>query len=89
MNSPGFKGSPLPGVGLASFPFDRRLRQSVAIAEMFMRVSERRNGMKIEHGQDLDASAICDELRVLRDAPVMLRRVSRKEYDDCMQIRAG
>ena len=67
---------------------DRRLRQPVTVAEMFMRVSERRNGMKIEHGQDLDAGATCDELRVLRDAPVMLRRVPRKENDDRMQIRA-
>ena len=68
--------------------FDGRLRQPVAIAEMFMRVSERRNGLKVEHGEDLDAVAAGDKLPVLRDAPVVLRRVPRKENDDRMQIGA-
>ena len=67
---------------------DGRLRQPVAVAEMLVRVSERRNGLKVEHGEDLDAGAAGDKLPVLRDAPVMLRLVPRKENDDRMQIGA-
>ena len=34
---------------------DGRLRQPVAVAEMLMRVAERRNGLKVEHREDFDA----------------------------------
>ena len=44
--------------------------------------------MKVEHGKDLDAVAAGDELLVLRDAPVVLRLVPRKENDDRVQVGA-
>ncbi len=55
---------------------------------MLMRVAERRNGLKVERGEDLDAGAIRDKLRVFRDAAALLRRVPRKENDDRVQIGA-
>ncbi len=67
---------------------DRRLRQPVAVAEMLVRVGERRKRLEVEHGEDLDAGAAGDELPVLQDAPVVLRFVARKEDDDGMQIGA-
>ena len=45
--------------------------------------------LKVEHREDLDAGAAGDKLSVLRDAPVLLRFVPRKENDDRMQIGAG
>ena len=60
--------------GLDAVSLDGRLRQPVAVAEMLMRVAKRRNGLKVEHGEDLDAGAVGDKLPVLRDATVVLRR---------------
>ena len=55
---------------------------------MLMRVAERRDGVKVEHGEDLDAGAVGEKLPMLRGAPVVLRLVPRKENDDRMQIGA-
>src|ERR1700722_10609905 len=55
---------------------------------MLVRVAKRRNGLKVEHGEDLDAGTAGNELPVFRDAPVVLRLVPRKENDDCMQTWA-
>ena len=76
------------GRRLDAVSFDGRLRQPVAIAEMLVRVAKRRNGVKVEHREDLDAGAAGDELLVLRDAPVVLRVVPREENDDRVQIGA-
>src|ERR1700722_18931787 len=74
--------------GRDAVSLDGRLRQPVAVAEMLMRVAKRRNGLKVEHGEDLDAGTTRDKLLVLGDATVMLRLVPRKENDDGMQIGA-
>ena len=88
MNSPAFNGSPDPGVGSTPLPSIAGWERPVPIAKMLMRVAERRNGVKVEHGEDLDAWAVGDKLPMLRHAPVMFRLVPRKENDDRMQIGA-
>ena len=80
------QGIPGAGRGLLARPLNDRLRQTVPVTEMIMGVIKRRNGVKVEHGEDLDAGAAGDKLLVLRDAPVMLRLVPREENDDGMQI---
>ena len=66
------------GRGLLARPLDDRLRETVPIAKMLMGVAERRNGVKVEHGEDLDAGAACDKFPMLRGAPVVLRLVPLK-----------
>ena len=51
MNSPGFSGAPEPGVGSSPEPFDHRLREPVAVAEMVVGVVERRGGVQVEARQ--------------------------------------
>ena len=67
---------------------DHRLREAVAIAKMVVRIIERRSRVEVERREDLDAGAPGDQLRVLRDAAVVLRLVPREEDDDGMQIGA-
>ena len=67
---------------------DDRLRETVAVAEMIVSIVKRRNGLKVEHREDLDAGAVGDKLLVLRDAAVMFRIVPREENDDRVQIGA-
>ena len=68
--------------------FDRRLRQTVAIAEMLVRVIEGRNGCEIEARQHGHA-AFFDEARVLECAAFALRYVVREQNGDSVKIGAG
>ena len=67
---------------LHAIPFDRRLRQPVAIAEMLMCVGKRRNGVKVEHGQHFDAghtaatSFWCSETHRSRSASSRAKRMT-------------
>ena len=86
MNSPGFNGSPEPGVGSSPVALDHRLRQTVAVAKMIVSVIKRWDGLKVEHREDLDAGTAGDKLLVFKDAPVVFRVISREENDDRVQI---
>ncbi len=76
------------GRGLLARPLDDRLRQTVPITKMIVSMIKRRNGVKVERREDLDAGTIGDKLRVLRDAAVMFRFVPCEEDDNGMQIGA-
>ena len=80
----------IPGAGRRFFArlLNHRLRQTVAVAKMIVSVAERRNGVKVEHGEDLDAGAVGDKLLVLDDAAVVFRVVAREENDDRVQVGA-
>ena len=67
---------------LLARPLDHRLRQTVPVAKMIVSIVKRRNGLKVEHREDLDAGAVGDKLLVLRDATVVFRVVAREENDD-------
>ena len=57
----------IPGAGcrLLARPLDHRLRKTVAVAKMIVSIVKRRNGLKVEHREDLDAGAAGDKLLVL------------------------
>ena len=69
--------------------FDDRLRKPVAVAEMVVRIVERRRRLQVQRREHLHAFALCDELVVLGDAACALGGVAGKQDGDGVEVRAG
>ena len=68
---------------------DRRLRQPVAVAEVIVRIVERRRGFEIERGKHFDAGESREQtLDAPPGAALALRDVARKEDDDRVEVGA-
>ena len=89
MNSPGFSGAPEPGVGILAGAFDDRLRKPVVIAEVIVRIVERRGRLHVQGREHLHAVALRDELCVLHLATPALRGVAGEQDRDGVEVRAG
>ena len=89
MNSPAFSGAPEPGVGSSPDALDDRLRQPVAVAEVVVRVVERRGGLEVERREHLHPLAPRDEFSCSACAALALRDVAGEEDGDGVEVRAG
>ena len=69
--------------------FDDRLREPVAVAEMVVRIVERRRRLQVQRGEHLNPFAPRDELIVLGQAALALSGVAGEQDGDGVKVRAG
>ena len=77
------------GSRLDAHALDLRLRHAIAIAEMIVRIVERRSGLEIECRERFHPGELRRVLLVLANAALSFRDVTREQDHDRMQIRAG
>ena len=71
-------------------PFDHRLRQPVAVAEVIVRVVERRRRLQVERRRALRRRDTGENIAgAPRNAPLALRDVAREQDHDRVEIGAG
>ena len=77
--------------GCRQFPaaFNDRLRQSIAIAKVVVRIDEWRHGLQVKRRQHFHIFALDNEFVVLRYASLALRFIAGEEDGDGMEIGAG
>ena len=69
--------------------FNDRLRKPVAVAEVIVRIVERRRRLQIQRREHFHALALGYELFVLQLAAPVLGAVAGEQDDDGMEVRAG
>ena len=77
------------GRRLVARALDDRLRHPVAVAEVVVRVVERRGRVEVERREHLRPLATRDEGPMLRLAAIALRAIAGEEDGDGVQVRAG
>ena len=68
---------------------DDRLGKPVAVAEMVMRVVERRRRLQVQRGEHLNAFALCDEFGVFDLTAIALGGVTGEQDSNGVEVRAG
>src|SRR2546430_16687767 len=88
MNSPGLRRA---GAGRRHFAsaLDDRLRAPVAVAEMVVRVVERRRRLQVQRREHLHALALRNEFVVLYLAATTLGSIAGEQDGDGVKVRAG
>ena len=69
--------------------FDDRLRKPVAVAEVIVRIVERRRRLQVQRRKHLHALALRDEFFVLDLATAALGGIAGEQDDDGVEVRAG
>ena len=78
MNSPGFERRAGAGRRHLASAFDDRLRESIAITEVIVRIDEWGHGLQIKGRQHFNALALRDKFLVLHYASLALRLIARR-----------
>src|SRR6185312_17293548 len=77
------------GRRLVARALDDRLREPVTVAEVVVRVVERRGGVEVERREHLHPFASRDEPSMLGLATLALRTIAGEEDGDGVEVRAG
>ena len=77
------------GRRLDTHALDLRLRHAIAVAEVVVRVVERRSRLEIERRQRFDPGKLCGILLVFADAALSFSNITREEDHDRMEVGAG
>ena len=77
------------GDQFATEALDRRFRHAIAVAEMIVRVVERRGRLEIERRERFNPGELCRVLLVLANAALSFGDVAGKEDHDRVEVRAG
>ena len=86
-NSPAFSGLSRAACRAGIDSFDEWMRESIAIAEVFVRVGEGWNCFEIQGGEDVDSIDLIEVASVLLPASLAFGLIARKENGDGVQSR--
>src|SRR5215472_5674542 len=81
-----FKRRPRARCRLHSGSFDHRLRESVAVTEVFVCIVKRWDRFQIEGGKEFDSIALRHIAFVLLSAPLTFGDIACKQYGNSMKV---